>query len=100
MSGNCAIGIAASASSPASVMTKEMTRASRGRRMKSEEIMPLSRSFGRNRRHHLRRHRHSGTHSLLALNDDEIARRNPLLDDHEALAHGSQAHATQLDPIV
>ena len=39
MSGNCASGIAKIAISPASVMTIEMTKASRGRSMKTSEII-------------------------------------------------------------
>ena len=39
MSGNCATGIAAIAMRPASVMTIEMTKASRGRSMKMSEII-------------------------------------------------------------
>ena len=39
MSGNCAIGIWLSATAPASVMTIEMTDASRGRAMKTSEII-------------------------------------------------------------
>ena len=39
MSGNCATGIAVMAMMPAMVMTVEMTKASRGRRMNSDEIV-------------------------------------------------------------
>src|SRR5262249_32667960 len=39
MSGSCAIGIRARARSPPKVMTIEMTIASRGRSMKTEEII-------------------------------------------------------------
>ena len=39
MSGNCAIGIWANATRPASVITIEMTAASRGRAIKTPEIM-------------------------------------------------------------
>ncbi len=39
MSGNCATGMRVIASAPAMVMTIAMTIASRGRRMKTEEII-------------------------------------------------------------
>ena len=42
ISGNCAIGIAVMAMRPASVMTIEMTKASRGRSMKMPEIIRFS----------------------------------------------------------
>ena len=42
MSGNCATGIAVIAISPASVMTIETTKASRGRSMKTSEIIGRS----------------------------------------------------------
>ena len=41
MSGNCATGIAVMAMMPAMVMTVEMTKASRGRRMNSDEIVMI-----------------------------------------------------------
>ena len=68
ISGNCAIGIAAIAMMPASVMTMETTKASRGRSMKMPENIRLSFRGTTRRRHDL-----SGTHLLDALDDDLLA---------------------------
>ena len=68
MSGNCAIGICVSAISPASVMTTEMTTASRGRSMKMPDNIGSNPGLGFGRLNDL-----AGPHLLDALGDDQIA---------------------------
>src|SRR5262249_33492252 len=100
MLGNCANGIAPSASRPASEMTTEMTRARRGRRMKTEEITSSPGGLGRDRARNLRRDGHPGANALLALNDDVLPLRDALLDDHEAFANRTQTNPSLFDAIV
>src|SRR5216683_8079624 len=96
MSGNCATGSAVIAISPAMVMTVETTKASRGRRMNSDEIVMglLLRRSGSGRRHGCR-HGHARPHPLLALDDDLLARLQPFGDGDHAVAR----HAG-LDPAL
>ena len=70
MSGNCATGIAASAMRPASVMTIEMTKASRGRSMKTSEINVSAR---RCRRSRVACDDLAGPHLVDAVDDDLLA---------------------------
>src|ERR1700730_1211685 len=100
MSGNCATGIAPSASRPASEMTIEMTSASRGRWMKTDEITASPLALGWRCRSELRRDGHSGADTLLALNAHALAFRDDLLDHEEALAQGAEANPTLLDLVV
>src|SRR5690348_3092539 len=76
MSGNCATGMTAMAISPASVMTMEMTKASRGRSTKRAEITGSS-PFGDDRA----LHRLAGPHLLDAVDDDRLAFLQARLDD-------------------
>jgi len=101
MSGNCATGSAVSAITPAMVITVETTKASRGRRMNSDEIVMVTASAragaagarvgvtvmpGRTR--------------LLALDDDLLARLEPLGDGHHAVARHAGLHATLLGHVL
>src|SRR5713101_4565744 len=101
MSGNCATGSAPSAITPAIEMTIEITIASRGRWMKTDEIIVGIRllSTGRRRRQ-LRRYSNSRPDTLLPLNDDPVLRLYSVLDDREALAAGAELKAALLDFIV
>src|SRR5512143_3149440 len=101
MSGNCATGSAAIASSPAMVMTVETTKASRGRRMNSDEmVMALLLRRRRHGRDRARRHRHALAHALLALDDDLFARLHPVGDHQQAVAHVAGLDAPQLDDVL
>src|ERR1044072_1842116 len=79
MSGNCATGRAVMASRPAMVMTVETTKASRGRRMNSDEsVMALPLGLSRVGWRQGRRHRHALADALLALDDDLLAGLQPV----------------------
>ena len=74
MSGNCATGSAVSAITPAIVMTVETTNASRGRRMKTDEIvMALLLLRPAVAAARLGVDGHARPHALLALDDDPLA---------------------------
>src|SRR5437870_1059258 len=91
MSGNCATGRALRAITPAIEMTIEMTIASRGRWMKTVEIIFRVRPcLTRRRGCLLRRHRHPRPDALLALDHDALAGLDTFLDDGEPLAAGAE----------
>src|SRR5258705_882452 len=97
MSGNWATGSAVSAKRPAMVMTVETTKASRGRRMNSDEmVMALLLGLGGCGRSQARRHRHALAHALLALDDDLVAGLQPLVGHPHAVAHAAGLPAAQL----
>ncbi len=98
MSGNCATGSAVMASRPAMVMTAETTKASRGRRMNSDEmVMALLLGLGRRR---ARRHGHAVADALLALDDDLLAFLEPFRHDQLAAAHDAGLDAAQRVPCA
>src|SRR4051794_14909141 len=87
MSGNCATGRAVRAMMPAIEMTVETTNASRGRRMKTEEmVMGSPARHGRRGRRRARRDGHALAHPLLALDDHLLAGLQALLDGKQAVA--------------
>src|SRR4051812_28771395 len=101
MSGNCDTGSAASASRPAMVMTVETTKASRGRRMNSDEmVMALLLGLGGSGRRHAGRHGHAVTDALLTLDDDLVAFLQPLGDDELAVAHDAGLDALQVHHVL
>src|SRR5258708_6823241 len=101
MSGNCATGSAAIASSPAMVMTVETTKASRGRRMNSDEmVMALLLGLCRRGRNRARRHGHALAHALLALDDDLLARLQALADHQQSFAQAAGLDPPQLDHVL
>src|SRR5437762_3246871 len=84
---------------PAIVMTAEITKASRGRRMNSEEIVTgsprrLGRGYGG--RGELRRHHHARPHPLLALDDHHVTWLHAFLDGNHAVALDARLDAPLL----
>src|SRR5260370_38866097 len=101
MSGNCATGSDVMAIRPAMVMTVETTKASRGRRMNSDEIVMASllRRGGSGGRH-CRRHGHARPHTLLALDDHLLARLQSLGDGDHAVARRAGLHSALLGHVL
>src|SRR5580658_9063925 len=73
MSGSCATGMRSIDSTPASVMTIAMTIASRGRRIKTAEIIGSRLGVGQRRAGRPRRHHQTGPHPLDAVQHDHLA---------------------------
>ena len=87
---------------PAMVMTMEMTKASRGRRMKTEERTigsPCGWRGGPPRRE-LRADSHARPQPLLALHDHPIAFLQAVVDGIEAVALGADLDAPLLGLVV
>src|SRR5476649_930600 len=99
MSGNCATGRTWSEITPAMTMTVEMTKASRGRRMKTDEIV-MGLLLCRRGRRVRRRHGHAGVDPLLALDDDLFARLEALADGDQAVAHDAGLDPPLLDDVL
>src|SRR5215469_5067416 len=100
MSGNCATGSAPSAITPAITMTIAMTIASRGRWMKTEEIIVVPPRSTSRRRCELRRDCDARSDALLSLDDDALTRLYPVVDDGEPVADGADTDAALLHLVV
>src|SRR5215831_10623891 len=101
MSGNWATGSAPSAITPAIEMTIEMTIASRGRWMKTVEIIAGFAPCSTGRRGRLlRRYGHPRPDALLPLHHDALARFYAFIDDGQSLALGTETDAALLDFVV
>src|SRR4029077_20892091 len=101
MSGNCATGSTDIASTPAMVMTVETTKASRGRRMNSDEMVMrlLLRLCGRGC-DRAGRHGHAVPDALLALHDDLVAGFQPFGDDQLAAARDAGLPPLQVHHVL
>src|SRR5438034_5241712 len=97
MSGNCATGSRVIAMRPASVMTIEMTKASRGRSMKTSEITALGPLAGRQ---HRDRDGLSDARLLDPIDDDLLALLQPVGDDDIAPVLRPGRDPPHLDLVV
>src|SRR6266478_9383876 len=107
MSGNCATGMRVNAIAPARVMTIAITTASRGRRMKTAEIIgvsPLARcrgaqgalcAAGSSGRHQL-----AGTDALDTFDDNMFAVIESALDGNDTWRRRTELHATLLHLVL
>src|SRR6202453_304386 len=78
MSGSCATGMRSIDNTPASVMTIAMTIASRGRRMKTAEIIGSRRGVGERRAGRPRGHHQTWPPPLYAAQHDHLALGQPV----------------------
>src|SRR5476651_37864 len=100
MSGNWATGSAVIAMRPAIDMTVEMTNASRGRRMKTDEIVIGLPRFRERSGRRSGVHRHAGPHFLLTLHDHLVAGLQPALDARQAIARDADLDRAMLDHVL
>src|SRR5471032_3600783 len=100
MSGNWAIGRAVMAMAPAIEITVEMTNASRGRRMKTDEIVIGSLRLAERSGSGAGVHLHAGPHFLLALHDHLVAGLQPALDARQAIARDADLDRAMLDHVL
>src|SRR5262245_15577033 len=98
MSGSCATGMRNRDSNPPSVMTIEMTIASRGRSMKTEEIMASAPAGdGRDRR---RCYRRVGSRPLDALDNDLLSLLQAFNNGGGLRSYLAEAHAALAGDVV
>src|SRR5476651_2831182 len=100
MSGNWATGNAVMAMRPAIEITVEMTNASRGRRMKTDEIVIGLPRLRERCGSGAGVHHHAGPHFLLALDDHLVAGLQSALDAGQSVARYAGLDRSLLDRVL